>query len=272
MDTRRDGSVRRETNAALRLDRPIVVIDLETTGTAVETDRIVEVGILKILPSGRTICRRVRINPEIRIPKEASEIHGITNADVAGKPRFQEIARRVLEFVRGCDMAGFNLKSFDLPMLRAEFKRARLDFSWENRHVVDVMEIYHFHESRTLCDAVKFYCDSAHEEAHSALEDAHATWQVLQAQIAKYGLPSSVKTLSEFMDTQLSNGFLDSGRWFANRDDAVVFAKGKKHKGEPLSRVVREDREYVNWVLSLSDLPTDTKRLIEGKLKTGSRE
>lgn len=253
-------------SARLKLHRPIAVIDLETTGTSVAADRIVEIGILKITPDGEMHRFRKRVKPGIRIPKEATRVHGITNEDVASRPPFKTIARDVRKFVRNCDLVGFNLKSFDLPMLQAEFTRAGISFACNDRHVIDVKEIYHFHESRTLCDAVRFYCNAEHEErAHSALEDAYATWRVLDAQIRKYSLPVSVQKLAEFMERARPSRFLDSGRWFSMRDSRAVFAKGK-YSGISLSRIAREDAEYLEWILGLADVPEDTKRMIRKKL------
>jgi DNA polymerase-3 subunit epsilon len=246
----------------LKLHRPIAVIDLETTGTSVDADQIVEIGILKVMPDGGIHRFRKRVRPGIRIPREATQVHGITNADVASKPRFKTIARDVSKFIRHCDLAGFNLKSFDLLMLQTEFERAGLDFSCDDRHVIDVKEIYHLHEKRTLCDAVTFYCKSTHDEAHSALEDAIATWRVLEAQIPKYGLPRSVRRLAEFLEQARPSRFLDSGRWFTTRDGKDVFAKGK-YNGVSLSRIAREDPDYLQWILGLPDVPEDTKRMIQ---------
>lgn len=251
----------------LKLQRPIAVIDLETTGTSVDADRIVEVGILKVMPDGEMHRFRKRVRPEIKIPKEATQVHGITNADVVNEPRFGAIARDVLKFIRDCDLAGFNIKTFDLLMLQAEFERSGLDFSCDDRHVIDIKEIYHLHETRTLSDAVRFYCNSAHDEAHSALEDAIATWRVLEAQIPKYGLPQSVPKLAGFVEEVRPSRFLDSGRWFTTRDGTTVFAKGKKHNGESLSKVVREDQEYLEWILGLPDVPKDTKSMIRDMLE-----
>jgi len=244
----------------LKLHRPIAVIDLETTGTSVDVDRIVEIGILKVMPDGETHRFRKRVRPGVRIPKEAIQVHGITNADVASKPRFKTIAPEISKFIRDCDLAGFNLKSFDLRILQAEFERAGLDFSCDERHVIDVKEIYHLHEKRTLSDAVRFYCHSAHDEAHSALEDAIATWLVLKAQIPKYGLPQSVPMLAGFLEEVRPSRFLDSGRWFTTRDGKTVLAKGK-YNGISLSKIAREDSGYLEWILGLPDVPEDTKRM-----------
>lgn len=254
----------------LRLQRPIAVIDLETTGTSVDTDRIVEIGILKVMPDGEMHRFRKRIRPGIRIPKEATRVHGITNADVAKKHRFKTIAGKIAKFIRNCDLAGFNLKSFDLRMLEAEFERAGLDFSCDDRDVIDVKEIYHFHETRTLCDAVRFYCDSVHDRAHSALEDAIATWRVLEAQVPKYDLPRSVPKLADFLEEARPSRFLDSGYWFTTRDEKTVFAKGK-YNGMLLSQIAREDPQYLDWILRLPDVKKDTTRMISEAIQEYGR-
>jgi DNA polymerase-3 subunit epsilon len=250
----------------LKLRRPLAVFDLETTGTSTELDRIVEIGILKVAPDGGMVRFRQRLKPEIRIPREATEVHGITNKDVEDKPSFREIARKVEKLLRGCDLAGFNLKSFDLLMLKAEFGRAGIDFDHDGYDVIDAKEIYHLKESRTLTDAVRFYCDSTHDEAHSALEDACATFRVLEAQIAKYGLPRSVRQLSDYLDGQRSSKYLDSGKWFSTRDGKTVFAKGK-HSGVSLSKIARESPDYLDWILALPDIAADTRKIIRKKIE-----
>jgi DNA polymerase-3 subunit epsilon len=255
----------RKQSTGLKLVRPIAVIDLETTGTWVEVDRIVEIGILKITPDGDMVRFRQRVNPEIRIPKEATDVHGITNEDVQNQPPFKAVAGDVLEMMRNSDLAGYNLKSFDLPVLHAELKRAGHDFSYEDRLIVDVKEIYHLYEQRTLSDAMKFYCGLTHEGAHSPLEDALATWRVLEAQVAKYGLPRSVPELTELLDEARPRKFLDSGRWFSERDGKVVFARGK-YLGQLLSKIIHEDSAYVDWMLGLDNLPKDTDRMIRAEL------
>lgn len=264
MAPRRLGSERKKV-AGLKLTRPIAIIDLETTGTSVDGDRIVEIGILKVMPDGAFLRFTQRLKPGIKIPKEATRVHGITNDDVAGKPTFKAVARRIKKFIHRCDMAGFNLKSFDLPILEAEFKRAGMSFSYGELHVIDVKEIYHVHETRTLKDAVRFYCDSMHDEAHSALEDARATWQVLEAQIKKYGLPQSVNMLEDFLRHAHSSNYMDSGRWFTRRDGAPILAKGQ-YRGVALSKIAKRDSEYLEWVLGLGDVPADTKKIIREKL------
>lgn len=251
---------------SLKLHRAISILDLETTGTFVEIDRIVEIGILKVLPDGTERRYSQRVNPEIKIPKEATAIHGINDADVADAPTFKRIAREVEKFLRDCDLAGFNLKSFDLRMLQAEFDRAEVPFSCDGRHVIDAKDIYHHQESRTLSDAVRFYCEAEHDEAHSSLGDAEATWRVLSAQISRYDLPQKVRDLAEWLGEIRPNKYVDSGGWFMMRDGKRIFAKGK-YRGLRLQEVATNDSEYLDWILGLQDVPNDTKELIRGMLK-----
>ena len=255
---------------ALKLHRAISILDLETTGTFVEIDRIVEIGILKVLPDGTKSTLSRRVNPEGKIPKEATAVHGITDADVADAPTFKKIAREVEKFLRDSDLAGFNLKSFDLRMLQAEFDRAEVSFSCDGRHVIDAKDIYHHHESRTLSDAVRFYCEAEHEDAHSSLADAEATWRVLRAQVSRYGLPQKVRDLAEWLGEIRPSKYVDSGGWFVMRDGKRIFAKGK-YKGQRLREIATKDSKYLDWILGLQDVPKDTKELICAMLKHARR-
>jgi DNA polymerase-3 subunit epsilon len=251
---------------SLKLHRAISILDLETTGTFVEIDRIVEIGILKVLPDGTKRRFSQRVNPEIKIPKEATAVHGITDADVADAPTFKKIAREVEKFLRDSDLAGFNVKTFDLRILQAEFDRAKVPFSSADRHVIDAKEIYHHHESRTLSDAVRFYCDAEHQDAHSSLADAEATWRVLSAQVSRYRLPQKLSDLAEWLEEIRPSKYVDSGGWFMMRDGKRIFAKGK-HKGLRLQEIATNDPEYLDWILGLQDVPDDTKKLILGMVK-----
>ena len=250
----------------LKLHRAISILDLETTGTLVEIDRIVEIGILKVQSDGSKRRFSQRVNPEIKIPKEATAIHGITDADVADAPIFKKVAREVEKFLRESDLAGFNLKNFDLPMLQGEFDRAEVPFSCADRHVIDAKEIYHHHESRTLSDAVRFYCAVEHQDAHSSLADAEATWRVLSAQVSRYDLPQKVRELAEWLAEIRPSKYADSGGWFMMRDGKRIFAKGK-YRGQRLRNIATEHPDYLEWIAGLQDVPDDTKELIRGMLK-----
>ncbi|MBL7943004.1 MAG: 3'-5' exonuclease, partial [Flavobacteriales bacterium] len=177
----------------LNLTRPLAIFDLETTGTDVGKDRIVEIAVVKVMPDGTTICRpekpgkenRFLVNPEMPIPVQASAIHGIYDADVAGAPTFRELAPRLFKFLFDCDLGGFNSNKFDIPLLAEEFLRAGIDFSLEGRRLIDVQTIFHIMEPRNLRAAYKFYCDRDLNDAHEALPDAMATYEVLKSMITR---------------------------------------------------------------------------------------
>jgi DNA polymerase-3 subunit epsilon len=245
-------------------ERPVAIIDLETTGTNVATDRVVQVAVLKLEADGSEQEFQTLVNPQIDIPADATRVHGISDADVQGKPTFRELAPTLLELLSGCDVVGFNLSRFDLPLLQAEFRRTEHSFSLDGRSVIDVMTIFHAKEPRDLSAAVKFYCGYEHKEAHSALGDVRATRDVLESQLQMYAdLPTSSEQLAEFCSDIRPSTFLDSGCWFQMRNGQVVFAKGKKHNGRQLQAVAAEDPSYLKWIMGLDDLPNDTKEVIQ---------
>src|SRR5690606_12562960 len=170
----------------LKLKRPLAFFDLETTGVNISGDRIVEISILKALPDGSEAVKTLRINPEMPIPMESSLIHGIYDNDVEGAPTFKEVAQEVAEFIGDADLAGYNSNKFDIPMLMEEFLRAGVDFSLTGRFFVDVQNIFHQMEQRTLKAAYRFYCDKDLENAHSAEDDVRATYDVLRSQLDRY--------------------------------------------------------------------------------------
>ena len=169
----------------LNLKNPLVFFDLETTGTNINSDRIVEICYLKVYPNGNEESKTMRINPEMHIPEASSAIHGIYDEDVAQEPTFKQIARSLAKFIEGCDFGGFNSNRFDLPVLVEEFMRAEVDVDFKNRKYIDVQNILHKKEQRTLVAAYKFYCDKDLVGAHSAEADTLATYEVLEAQIAR---------------------------------------------------------------------------------------
>ncbi|MEQ9050052.1 MAG: 3'-5' exonuclease, partial [Marinoscillum sp.] len=170
----------------LKLKNPLVVFDLETTGTNIANDRIVEMALLKVMPDGTVEEKSRRINPTIPIPLETSLIHGIYDEDVKDEPNFKQVAKSLATWLEGCDLAGFNILKFDVPMLVEEFLRANVDFEVDNRKLVDAQKIFHLMEKRNLSAAYQFYCGKPLENAHSALADTQATYEVLMAQIDKY--------------------------------------------------------------------------------------
>lgn len=265
------GSVRRAHAARrkgrmshLRLDRPLVVFDLETTGVDPENDRIVEIAMLKIAPDGEREPRRRLINPERPIPAEASAVHGIRDEDVRDAPPFRRVARGVLDYLGDADLAGFNVLRFDVPLLSREMQRCGLDLGLERRRVIDAMTIYHRKERRDLTAAVAFFLGREHVGAHSALADVTATADVLEAQLVRYAdLPREVGELDRWL-RGVPEGAIDSAGRFVASEGRAVFAFGK-FRGRGLDEIAREAPDYLEWLLG-SDFAADAKALVREAL------
>ncbi len=261
----------------LKLKTPLAFFDLETTGTDIVKDRIIEIAIIKLMPNGERINYHELVNPEIPIPAESSRIHGITDADVAQKPTFKQLAKKLAKFLEGCDLCGFNILKFDLPMLAEEFLRAGEDIKLENKKVIDAMRIFHLMEPRTLEAAYRFYCGRELENAHSAKADAEATLEVLLAQVERYAgvaindprsgksyvpITGSVKDLHELT---VSNIVDFAGRMIKDDNGVVIFNFGK-HKGKPVIEVLQKEPSYYDWMMK-GDFALNTKqKLTEIKL------
>lgn len=243
----------------LALNRPIVFFDLETTGVDVANDRIVEISILKLHPDGKKEVKTRRVNPQMPIPQGASEVHGIYDKDVAEEPTFKAIAKSLAQFIGNSDLAGFNSNKFDVPLLVEEFLRVGVDFDIDSRNLVDVQNIFHKLEQRTLVAAYKFYCDKELINAHSAEADNIATYEVLEAQIEKYEeLENNVQFLSEF--SKRANNADLMGRIIFNEDNVEVFNFGK-HKGKPVVEVLEKEPSYYKWMMN-GDFPLYTKKVL----------
>lgn len=256
---------------SLVLTRPLAFFDLETTGTSVDEDRIVEIAIVKISPDRAEETFHTLLNPGVPIPPSATDVHGICDSDVRTKPTFAKVATKLAKFLKGCDVAGFNVMRFDVPLLKAEFGRAGLDWPEQELRVVDAHVVYQEKERRDLTAAVRFYCDDEHPEAHSALADARATRRVLEAQIRRYpDLPNSVDGLNNFCKEARPNKFADSGYWFMNKEGVLIFNKSQQHKGKPLTEVAKSDPEFLQWMLSI-DIPSDSKNLVKQALAEAGR-
>ncbi len=241
----------------LQLKRPIVFFDLETTGTNVTQDRIVEISMVKVLPGDKDPIKDTRrVNPGIKIPAEATEVHGITNEDVANCRTFKEMAKEIAQFFTGCDIAGFNSNKFDLPMLSEEFSRAGVYFDFTKHRFIDVQTIFHKKEQRTLVAAYRFYCDKDLENAHSAMADTMATFEVLEAQLERYSdLPTDVEQLSIYSSQNRNVDLM--GRLIYNDEGKEVINFGK-YKGKLAEEVLRHDPGYFSWILG-GDFPQNTK-------------
>lgn len=243
----------------LNLKKPLVVLDLETTGVNIAYDRIIELSALKVHPGGKEEWLTLRINPGIPISPEATKVHGITDADVAGAPRFKDVARNIASFLEGCDLAGFNSMKFDIPILCEEFLRVNVDFNPARHRYVDVQVIFHKKEQRTLSAAYKFYCDRELENAHSSKADTAATYEILKAQLDKYpDLENDIEMLSSF--SAFNNNADLAGRIVFNEQGVEVFNFGK-HKGKPVELVLQEEPSYYSWMMN-GDFPLNTKQVL----------
>lgn len=243
----------------LNLKRPLVFFDLETTGTSVTHDRIVEISFIKIYPDGREEEKCRRINPGIHIPEESTAIHHITDEDVADAPTFRQIAASLNEQLSDCDIAGYNSNKFDVPLLVEEFARAGINFQIAGRKFIDVQNIFHKMEQRTLVAAYRFYCGKELEGAHSAMADTRATYEVLLGQLGRYdSLKNDVDMLADF--SRSGRGVDLAARVVLNDKDEPVFNFGK-HKGKPVKEVFRKERSFYSWIMQ-GDFPKNTKDVL----------
>lgn len=243
----------------LKLHRPICFFDLETTGIDVAKDRIVEIAILKVYPNGNKESRTWLVNPEMHIPEQSSNIHGITDDKVANEPTFKELASQVYNMIKDADLAGFNSDRFDIPLLAEELLRAGVDFEMGNRVSVDIQTIFHKKEERTLSAAYRFYCNETLENAHSAAADTNATYEILKAQLDRYeDLENDMKSLAEYTTRKRSVDF--AGFIALNEEGEEMFAFGK-HKGVLVADVLEREPGYYGWIQN-ADFPLYTKKVL----------
>lgn len=256
----------------LFLRNPLVVLDLETTGVNIATDRIVEIALLKVNPNGTEEEKVFRVNPEMPIPLESSLIHGIYDDDVKDEPTFKQLAKILAKFLEGCDLCGFNSNRFDIPLLAEEFIRADVDIDLKRHKFIDVQAIFHKMEKRTLAAAYKFYCQKDLTDAHSALADTRATYEVLKSQIEMYDgvqyedvkgnkstpIVNDMEKLSEFSSYDQNVDF--AGRIVYDEKGVEVFNFGK-NKGVPVEKVLREQPGYFGWMMD-GEFPLYTKKVL----------
>lgn len=243
----------------LQLKNPIVFFDLETTGTNIVTDRIVEISYHKVSPNGREETKTIRINPEMPIPKQSSDIHGITDADVVDCPTFKQVAKEIARDIEGCDLAGYNSNRFDIPLLAEELLRVEADIDLSKRKFVDVQVIFHKMEARTLSAAYKFYCDKELVGAHGAEADTLATYEVLMAQLDRYPeLQNDIEFLSKF--TAQNNNVDFAGRIVYDENNVEIINFGK-YKGQKVTDILKKDLGYYGWMMN-SDFPLYTKKVL----------
>ena len=253
----------------LNLKSPVVFFDLETTGISISKDRIVELAMIKVMPDGEETEKALRINPEMHIPKETSLIHGIYDEDVKDQPTFKQVAKSMVQFLEGCDLAGFNILKFDVPMLVEEFLRVKVDFEINTRRLLDAQKIFHLMEKRNLSAALKFYTGETLEHAHSAMADTRATLDVFFAQIERYNgdevhdlLGKKIGQISNDMDAihNLTNKkMIDlAGRMIYDENGMERFNFGK-HRGKPVLEILQNEPSFYDWIMK-GDFPLDTKR------------
>lgn len=244
----------------LKLQKPIVFFDLETTGVNASHDRIVEISYIKVFSNGNEEAKTMRINPERHIPEQSSAIHGIHDDDVKDCPTFRQVAKELAAVFVGSDIAGFNSNYFDVPMLVEEMLRAGIDFDITKCRLIDVQNIYHKLEQRTLVAAYKFYCNKDLKDAHSALADTRATYEVLKAQLDKYpeALQNDIQFLSTF--SKMNDNVDFAGRIIYNDKHIPVFNFGK-YKGQSVEDVLARDPGYYGWILQ-GDFPQNTKQVL----------
>jgi DNA polymerase-3 subunit epsilon len=241
---------------SLLLKRPLAVIDLETTGTNVASDRIIEIAIIKVFPDKTTQSKVKRINPGMPIPAGSTAIHGIKDEDVKDAPLFKQAAHELKQFMDNCDLAGYNSNRFDIPLLVEEFLRAEIEFDVSKRKFVDVQRIFHLMEKRTLGAAYKFYCDKLLENAHSAEADALATYEILEAQLGRYEqLQEDIDSLADFTKEE---DYIDFARRLMMQGGQEVFNFGK-YKGRSVREVLKAEPQYYDWMMK-ADFPLNTKQ------------
>jgi len=242
----------------IELTKPLAFFDIESTGINPATDRIVELAIIRINPDGEKTRFRRLVHPGIPIPKESSDIHGITDEMVKDAPAFKDIAAEVTAFLENCDLGGYNSNRFDVPLLVEEFLRAGVPFSLSDRRLLDVQKIYHKMEPRTLSAAYQFYCSKSLEDAHTATADVEATWEVLQAQIDKY--PNIGHSLNSILQFTGEDKIVDVARRFVFKGEEIIFNFGK-YKGKVVRMVFKEEPQYYDWMMR-GDFPLHTKQVI----------
>ncbi len=253
--------------AMIKLDRPLAVIDIESTGVNPRLDRIIDLAVVKVYPDGRREIHNFRFHPEVPIPPETTAIHHITDADVAKCPSFREKAAAVVEVLNGCDLAGFGVVRFDVPLLVEECARAGFDFNADAVHVLDAQRIYHKNEPRNLTAAVAFYCGNPHPGAHGAEADALAALNVLESQFQKYpDLPQTMDELNTYCNPPRQPSWADRHGRLKWVNGELVINFGAQYIGQKLRDLAQNNTRFLKWILK-SDFPGDTKRIVSDALE-----
>jgi DNA polymerase-3 subunit epsilon len=245
----------------VRLKRPLAFFDIESTGTSPKADRIIDIAVIRVFPDNSRKAHAFRVNPGVPIPPEATAVHGISEADVRDCPLFGAVAGEILSILNDCDLAGFNILRFDIPLLIEEFLRCDIEFDVENRRIIDVQRIYHRREPRDLSAALSFYCGELHLGAHGAMADAEATIRVLKGQFQRYpDLETDPDRLHDYCNPKDPSWVDRTGRLrWVDGEIAINFGK---QKGTRLRDLVRDDPGFVKWILR-SDFPRDTRLIVQ---------
>lgn len=245
----------------IQLEKPLCVFDLETTGLNISKDRIVQIAILKIHPSGKKEELNLLINPEMNISESNSAIHGVTNEMVKDAPTFKEAGKEIVEFIGNSDLAGYNSNKFDVPVLAEEFLRVDIDFDLSTKDCVDIQNIFHKMEQRTLVAAYKFYCSKDLTNAHDAMADTVATWEVFEKQIEQYdNLQPNIDFLANFSRNSVHKNIDFAGRLAINENNEAIYNFGK-HKGKTIKEISISEPGYYGWMLE-ADFPRYTKKIL----------
>ena len=250
----------------MKLLRPLVVLDLETTGTWIEKDRIVEIAMVRVAPSGERTSYKARVNPGMPIPPRVSEIIGIRDEDVKNCPPFSKVASEVLAFIGEADLGGFNVERFDLPVLERELFDAGHKFDWRTRTLFDAQRIYHLHEKRTLKAAYQFYCSKELIDAHTAMADTEASLEILEAQITRYGNPEQGLESLRDMKYERMDDYFDAEKKFRWWNGELHPTFGKYGKRVSLKEIAKKDPTYLQWMLT-TDFPDPVKGMLRGILQ-----
>lgn len=251
-----------------KLDRPLAVFDIESTGVNPRLDRIIDLAIFKFTPDGHSESHVFRFHPEMPIPAEATAIHHIADADVVGCPPFREKAAQIAELLQDCDLAGFNVARFDIPLLIEEFARAGVGFSDAGRRVLDAQRIFHRKEPRDLTAALAFYCSESHAGAHDAEADVQATINVLKAQFERYAdLPHDMTELDKYCNPPRNAAWVDRSGKLKWVGDEIVINFGAQYNGQKLRDLARDNPKFLKWIIK-SDFPTDTKKIVGDALES----
>jgi DNA polymerase-3 subunit epsilon len=249
----------------MKLMKPLIVLDIETTGTWVDKDKITEIALIKVLPDGTQTNYLKRFNPGMPIPKAVTELTGISDSDVKDAPRFRDAAKEILDFIGDAGFAGYNLERFDLPVIEREMNEAGLRFSWDGREVYDAQKVYHVNEKRDLTAAYRFYCGKEIQNAHSAMGDVEATLAILEAQSEKYG-NGTVESLGVFK-YERPRDFFDEQRRFRWWNGELYPVFGKYAKKMSIRQLASHDKGYLYWILDNVDLSNEARSMLAGALE-----